>query len=88
MGNMVQLKYLIHPTEEKKYQKWEKIKEEALQGSIYTTTSMINPRHCPRKNVMSLLNSKSTRRMAVRSRNTTKETQTIRSRPIIMKRRK
>ena len=83
IGNVVQLKYLIHPAEEHKSQQPEQSKEEVVQGQSYATTSMINLRPCPRNNITSQLNGASPIRMAVRSRNMTKETQTIRARPII-----
>ena len=76
------MKYLIHPAEERKSRNPEQSKEEALQGSSSATTSMINPRRCPKKNAMSLLNVSSPRVMALSSRISTKETHTIREIPI------
>ena len=70
--NVVQLKYLIHPIEERKSQQPDQSKWEDLQGSSFDHTSMISSRICPRINVMILLNGKITIRMSVKSRNTTK----------------
>ena len=72
IGNMMHLKYLIHPMEEIYYWQPDKIKEEALQGSSSTTTIMVNSRRFPRSNVISLLNGASSIIMAVSSINMTK----------------
>ena len=75
----VQLKYPIHHAEESKYQQPYQMKEEALQGSSYATTIMINLILCPSINMMSLFNNANPRRMVGRSRNTTKDIQAIRA---------
>ena len=88
IGNVVQLKYSIHPAEDRKSQQPEKIKEETLQGSSCATTSIMNSIHCPGNNVMILLNGASTIIMVIRSRNMTKETQKTKERTIIRHQRK
>ena len=63
--NIVQMKYLIHPIEERKSQQPDQSKWEDLQGSSFDHTSMISSRICPRINVMILLNGKITIIMSV-----------------------
>ena len=77
IDKVARLKYLIHPVKECKYQQLEQSKEESLQGSSYAITNMTNLRSCPRSNMMRFLNIISIRKMTVRSRNKTKEIQTI-----------
>ena len=88
IGNVVQLKHLIHPTEEHKFQQPDKSKEEVLQGSISATTSMMNLRRCLGRNMMIFLNGVSTRRMAVKSRKNTKENKKLRPQQTIKQKRK
>ena len=83
IGNMVQLKSIMHPLNQRKSRKPEQIKEKAIQGSISTTTSMMNSIRFTRNNAMRLLNGASPRIMAVKSLNMNNETQKIRSIPII-----
>ena len=72
IGNMVHLKYLINPVEERKSQHLEKSKEEALHGSSSATTSTMNSKLRPRSTVMSVFNGTSILSILVRSRNMTK----------------
>ena len=44
IGNMVNMKYLIHPSEERKSWKPEQNKEKDIQGSSSATTSIMNSR--------------------------------------------